>query len=499
MTPPDWAVKFRRPGTELRRVNEALYKLYECSSVYDREKKRARKITGKYLGSITEAGGFKESRKRIMEREIAELKECKPASVPDPKIGEVKEFGLSDYILTVQGGCIDRLKRLFPQDWPRIIALAYCRLRFQSPMRRVAGDFADSFLSHKIGDRGLSANALSGFLHDLGTRRDKLTEFMRGYIDPQDNIIFDGTDQLSASRCMDYPQLTKTKRGTFDTAVNIMWIFNCAKHLPVYYRLMPGSIKDVSAFKVCLADSGIRDGVAIVDKGFQSASNIAQLDGLGIKFVMSLKRSTKGLDYSIFASRTNDGADGAFLYHKRPIWWKRFEIDGHEVYLYLDEARRSDESEDYMRRVFNPEMEEYTMEGYKAKALQFGTLALMSTSGKDAEHVYLDYKTRGDVEQAIDAFKNVLEADHSYMQDEKSLEAWTFICLLALQWYYDLSERLKKAQLSNRYAPMDIVRSLSRVRTVRADKKWMAAEVMKKDRQLVEATGLNITPDSGIL
>lgn len=289
---------------------------------------------------------------------------------------------------------------------------------------------------------------------------------MRSYIDPLDNIIFDGTDQLSASRCMDYPQLTKTKRGTFDTAVNIMWIFNCAKHLPVYYRLMPGSIKDVSAFKVCLADSGIRDGVAIIDKGFQSASNIAQLDKLGIKFTMALKR---------------------------------FEIDGHEVFLYLDEAHRSDESEDYMRRVFDPEMEEYTMDGYKVKSLQFGTLALMSTSGKDAEHVYLDYKTRGDVEQAIDAFKNVIEADHSYMQDEKSLEAWTFICMIALQWYYDLSERLKKAELSNRYAPMDMVRSLSRVRTVRVERKWIPAEVMKKDRQLVEAAGLDITPEQGIL
>ena len=30
------------------------------------------------------------------------------------------------------------------------------------------------------------------------------------------------------------------------------------------------------------------------------------------------------------------------------------EIDGHEVFLYLDEAHRSDESEDYMRRVFDP-------------------------------------------------------------------------------------------------------------------------------------------------
>ena len=499
MTPPDWAVKFRRPGTELRRVNDALYKLYECSSVYDKEKKRARKITGKYLGSITESGGFKESRKRIMEREIEELKKGVRGDVREPRIGEVKEYGLSDYILQEQKPCIDRLKEVFPQEWSRIVSLAYCRLRFQSPMRRVAGDFCDSFLSEKIGTRGLSANSLSGFLHDLGTRRDKITDFMRGYIDADDNIIFDGTDQVSASRCMDYPQLTKTKKGTFDTAVNIMWIFNCAKHLPVYYRLMPGSIKDVSAFKVCVEDAGMRNGVAIIDKGFQSASNIEKLDELGIRFIMSLRRSTKGLDYSIFASRTNEGADGAFLYHKRPIWWKRCDIDGHEVFLYLDEGHRSDESEDYMRRVFDPDMEGYTMENYKAKALQFGTLALMTTSGKDAEHVYLDYKTRGDVEQAIDAFKNIIEADHSYMQDEKSLEAWTFICLIALQWYYALSVRLKKAELSNRFAPMDMVRSLSRVRTVRIDKNWIPAEVMKKDRPLVEAAGLNITPNSGIL
>ena len=71
--------------------------------------------------------------------------------------------------------------------------------------------------------------------------------------------------------------------------------------------------------------------------------------------------------------------------------------------------------------------------------------------------------------------------------------------MLALQWYYDLSERLKKADLSNRYAPMDIVSSLSRVRTVRVERKWVLAEVMKKDRQLVEAAGLDITPERGIL
>lgn len=62
-----------------------------------------------------------------------------------------------------------------------------------------------------------------------------------------------------------------------------------------------------------------------------------------------------------------------------------------------------------------------------------------------------------------------------------------------------LEQTSQKAELSNRYAPMDMVRSLSRVRTVRVERKWIPAEVMKKDRQLVEAAGLDITPEQGIL
>ena len=72
-------------------MNDTVYKLYECSSVYDKEKKRARKIKSKYLGSITEAGGFKESRKRILQREIADLKAGNDSPVSAPVVGEVKD------------------------------------------------------------------------------------------------------------------------------------------------------------------------------------------------------------------------------------------------------------------------------------------------------------------------------------------------------------------------------------------------------------------------
>lgn len=92
-----------------------------------------------------------------------------------------------------------------------------------------------------------------------------------------------------------------------------MWMSSCKRHLPVYYRLLPGTVKDVSAFKLC-ADDAIASGyVVMVDKGFQSKSNMDKLDELGVRYIMSLKRSTPGNDYSVFATRYNAGTDGVFL------------------------------------------------------------------------------------------------------------------------------------------------------------------------------------------
>ena len=54
---PEWALKHKKPGTELR-LMKGRYYLYEVSSKWNKEKKRAQKITGKILGRITEDKGF---------------------------------------------------------------------------------------------------------------------------------------------------------------------------------------------------------------------------------------------------------------------------------------------------------------------------------------------------------------------------------------------------------------------------------------------------------
>ena len=57
MAHPEWALKFKQKGTELRCIRGKYY-LYKVSSVWDKEKKRARKISGEMIGAINETDGL---------------------------------------------------------------------------------------------------------------------------------------------------------------------------------------------------------------------------------------------------------------------------------------------------------------------------------------------------------------------------------------------------------------------------------------------------------
>lgn len=87
---PQWALVHRKPGTELRLIRGKYY-LYEYKTVYDKNRKGPRKISGKVIGRITEQEGLIPSGKRKLEKAL----EMKILSKP-----HCKEYGVSlfDYL-----------------------------------------------------------------------------------------------------------------------------------------------------------------------------------------------------------------------------------------------------------------------------------------------------------------------------------------------------------------------------------------------------------------
>jgi hypothetical protein len=410
ITHPSWALACKRKGTELRYIRGNYY-LYEVTSKWNPEKKRSIKITGKLIGKITEAAGFLESDKNRLRKQLTRFEGI-----------QVKEYGITAAIEHLFTETVLALKKIFPDCWQLLIALTYGRLVYQSPLKNMLFHYSNSYLSEQYPNLDLTSRSLSRFLRELGQSRHKIVEFCRWFKSPDDCVLFDGTDIFSRSEQMELPKFSKSKFGTYDDMINLMFIFSVNQQAPIYYRLLPGNIKDMSAFKICLQESGVKDVTVIIDKGFASKKNIETIEKEDLKFIIPLPRDSSFIDYKKVKSGDKRQFDGFFIYQERHIWHYNMVVDKNKsVTLFLDEELRYQEEKDFLKRVDN-KVANYTIEKYHDKQHAFGTLSIIENIGKSAQEIYTRYKIRGQVETMIDALKNVVEADRTYMQNQTTLE-----------------------------------------------------------------------------
>jgi len=479
-THPLWATKYKRKGTELRCLNGKYY-LYEVSSKWDKTLKRAKKITGKLLGKITEEDGFIESDKNKLRNQPI-----------NPTKIYTKEYGVTALCVSQFQHYIQLLEKYFPNHWQSIIVLTYVRLLYHSPLKNVEFHYMNSYFSEIYPKLKLSSKDLSSLIKEIGSQRLQIVDYFKEFTIDNDNILFDGTDIISNSEKMDINKFSKTKKGTYDFIDNIMFVFSVTLKQPIYYRILPGNIKDIKAFKLCLIESGLNNAVVIADKGFYSTKNLIELKSEHLKFILPLKRNNQLICYDNLKDYATSNLCKYFIYEKRIIWFTQIIVDTEKINIYLDEELKTRESKDYLSRIIALP-EEYTMEEFRNKQHAFGTIALLNNLDKSAEEVYIDYKSRCQIEIMIDALKNILEADKSYMQDVQSFEGWMFINHIALQWYYEILHKLKDNKLNSRYSPMDLLLFLQEIRKVNMGGKWYIAEMTMKTEALLKELNIHIT------
>ena len=471
---PEWALAQKRKGTELRRIRGRYY-LYRVSSKWDPARKRTRKITHELLGSVTEEHGFVESEKARLRRQQDFAGKV-----------EVKEFGVTAALEATFAKELSALREHFPAEYPTLVALLHGRITHRAPLKNMAHIHGQSFLSELHPDADLRPKTLGIFLRDLGSQRSRIVGFCRSFAAPGENIVFDGTDIPSASKGMTLPRLSRTKAGTYEDMLNALWVFSTKREEPLFYRLLPGNIKDVGAFRLTLLESGTGDAVVIADKAFASAANIKELEEDSLRYILPLHRNSRLIDYSPLAAADRHPMQGRFKHEDRWIWhYSRPAGPGRTLHTFLDEELRNAEQRDLLDRI-EAAKSKPTPGQLSKKQLQLGTISLLTNTAKPPPEAYADYKTRASVELMIDSLKNVLDADRPYMQNEQALEGWMFVNLLALKWHYALLKLLKEQKLNSQYSPADLLLYLASVRKVKINGEWHMAETTKKTKALLE-------------
>ena len=474
MAYPDWVEKQRRPGTSIHCIRGKYY-LYEVTSVYDKEKKRARAITKGYLGRITEEG-------LIPPKKKTESNESKYS---------VKEYGASSVLLDMGKDLHAKLKEVFPDEADELMSLAVLRLVESCPFKRIGLLYERSYLSEMFPGLPMSSASLSGFLRSVGSRREKIVRFMNRMIDGSEHILFDGTGIITKSEHLDINRLGYNSHRQFDPQINLLYAFSSEQHQPVYYRIVPGNVRDVSSFRQAVSESGIQDVTVIADKGFGSAANFGMLEDAQIRYIVPLRRNSGAFDRARLKSGDKGSFDGHFIFQKRVIWYYEYVIDGARYIVFQDSSLRTEEEKDYLQRL-EAQHEGYSMEGYLEKQYDFGTILFRTNRTDPPEEIYKLYKTRIEIEQTFDFLKNLLETDVIYLQDKYAVEGWAFINHLSLLLAYLVYQKLRSTDLLSKFSIADFLSHLKYIHRIKTKGSWVLSEISGKTKKLLKALDLDI-------
>lgn len=478
---PEWALAHRKPGVELRFINNKYY-LYSISAKYDPITKKSKKVTGPLLGTVTEKGGFAGSAKKTL------IEKAARGSMVDPSLISVREYGFVAFLDQYNQTITEKLHQFFPDHYHIILYMAYCRFLFASPIKNFALHIAKSMLS--VGDNSTyNDKKFSEAYRSIGIRREAITGYLKSFIKPNDHILVDLTNIFSASGQMRFSKEGYNADMIFDRQFNLLYIYSAQLVQPVFYKILPGNIKDVRGFKITLREAAIKDAIVIADKGFYSKENVEFLIQEELHFIIPLQRDSKLVDYSKLDKKTNK----YFKFQERYIWYEIYTVESLTLYLFKDEKLEVQEQKDYLDRI-ETLPEKYSREGFLAKVDIFGTIAMLSNvEGQDAAKVYTSYKSRNSIELMFDGFKNILQADKTYMQNEDALEGYMLVNHIALQWYYIIYNLLKNNDQLKKYSVNDFVTHLKEIKKVRINGQWHVEPIIKASKAMLAKMKISIT------
>ncbi len=481
---PDWVLKCKKKNTEVRHFGGNYY-LYEIRTVWDKEKKKPKKITGRYLGRITE-DGLITPRRLLLEEKLKRI--------------TVKEYGASQFLLDNCSVITEPLKKSFPDDWERILSYAILRLLWNTTLMEADSDFHSSYLSETLMPVDLSERRIGQFLRELGMNRGGTVQFLKQFISSTEYAIVDLTHVFSLSEDVVSSVTGYNGDGDYTPQIRLTVVYDLDKHMPSYYRMVVGSIKDVTALKLAMKESGAKHCILIGDKGFHSEVNVQELRANLINYILPLKRNNSLVHYRK-GMESRKCFDGHFLFEGRPIWQYSYEAGEDRVVLYLDSSLKAEEEKDWMRRMEDKKRaggegsaNQEEMEKFFTKEETQGTIAVLTDTKESAENVYSFLKGRTEIEQAFDTFKNTLHADRSYMRDDYQLEGWMAVNFVALMLYYCVYNLLREKKLLKRYTPKNALKHLSRVYKLKVDDKWYLSEIPKKSRLIMGELGYSLPP-----
>ena len=469
------------------RNDSGVYRVYKYRSI----KLPSGKWSSDYgylIGKILPDKGFFPNKRYLMELE-SQGKISFPDSITDVAYGQYALLSfLSKDVLEKLEACftLERAAQIYSY------AIILCANGFLH-MDQIDDFYQESFLSVIYKDYAfkMGYTALSGLLHELGSKGNRVRAFEQSLInDSSKNVAIDGHVIRSCSNENDLTEPGYKLNLLKAAQVNLLIAYDIKKKIPLMYRTYRGSSIDKKSAVEFLQSRSFKGTKFIVDRGFFSKPVLDEMSKDGNCYIIPVpsnnsdfKRIKKTLNYS----------SGEFVYKSgkkdcaRIVYYEEQLDEKTRIIVYKDEDENNSKRKSY-KQMMDLGENNYTQENYEKFRDWWGVYFLQTTSDEPASDVYSDYKDRWSIETFNNYIKNDADFNDLKIQDYYIEHGFDFIMLITGLIHSRLNEATKMLGRSS-ISTFDLLIKAGHMRMVHEDDEWRLHNTRTKDLELIEKTG----------
>jgi transposase len=483
----------------------------------------------------------KDKKQPRQKREYIGKQDAKTNQISKPRhLYTVKEYGPLYFLKEIEKklGIKRILENHFHGLATVLLYLAYFKLCEAKPLYLFESWLESAYHEEEV---ELSSQSISRLLKVLNDCEEQIFAFVKEWISkvqPKNEfIIFDITSFSTYSQSIDFSEWGYNRDKESLAQINLGVVFGEPTGLPLYYSVYPGSIQDVKTIRNIveeLDELSLKNTLFILDKGFFSSYNLSSMHDMQyiIPFITRNKQSKELIKKHCQSINSVENIiklqDKIYYSIHEKI---KLEDNPYSAYLYLDERKRVEEKELFIKSLmeieehvksfsFNSEekIEQFFLgskkeyrkyfdivksdrkyiilrinEKIERKIKTFGMFILLShSSNLTAKQVLELYRRRDSVEKFFDTMKNEINQKRLHIHSQEALEGLLFIDFISLIFYSYMIKVFKEKELNKNYSIPEVMFELRKIRKVFfGEKKSVITEVSKTQREIFSAFNIS--------
>ena len=456
---------------------------YEITAYWDSKTKKP-KQKSRYLGIV------KDKEKGLYEKKWQTRMES-----------QILDFGDS-YVLdsfVKSNGFSDLLKLIFGDLRDVILALIYYRLCYGGAMMYAERWLYGNYAKKIFPKLDISSQRISEYLEGLGadiTQRRFFDEYMKQFSNSKRGVIIDGT---SLPNQIHNPLTAWGRSGEeIDKQVRFLLAIDRDTNLPLFFRLLPGNIIDVSSLRNTLYELkiyGVKDAYVFLDAGFFSDENLGDMYQNQVDFVIRLPSGRILYKELITKEANNLESKRNFVrYGKRGLFVKEVEINLLDrkafAYIIQDPLRRGREIERY---ILDSVDDNIIADEDKYDIVNKGIMIVVSSFKVPKDEIVPYYYTRQMAEVFFGFSKDDLGILPLRVHSEERISGFLFLQFLSLIVFAQI-----KTHLGKNYTIEEVLLSMRNLKCKVYGNEIVVSEVTKTQREMVEKLGIIMPKTLGI-